>query len=130
MKRGNPKLVTGVSGNAAGRPIGSRNRLTNALIADLAASWEKHGRSVLERLRVDDPATYASLAVRLVPKVVQTAIELRTGPLDSHEMRAVRRLFDLIDAQRAVIPRPYLPVSKRTCGHDMRRKLMARIAKR
>jgi hypothetical protein len=98
-KRGNPNLVAGVSGNPAGRPVGSRNRLTNALVADLTASWEKHGPAVLERLRIDDPATYARLAVSLVPKDVQISVEQKTpGSLEPEAWAALRRVLDIIQA--------------------------------
>jgi hypothetical protein len=92
-------LVAGVSGNPAGRPLGSRNRLTSTLIADLTASWEKHGPGVLERLRVDDPATYARLAVSLVPKDVAITVE-KVDPilekLDVDAREALRELLGII----------------------------------
>jgi hypothetical protein len=103
-KRGNPNLVAGVSGNPAGRPLGSRNRLTNALVADLTASWEKHGPAVLERLRIDDPATYARLAVSLVPKDVQLTVE-KVDPilekLDADARAVLRELLLIIADTRA-----------------------------
>ena len=95
-KRGNPNLVAGVSGNPAGRPLGSRNRLTNALVADLTASWEKHGSCVLERLRIDDPATYARLAVSLVPKDVQLTVEKVDPILEKLDADARAVLRDLL----------------------------------
>jgi hypothetical protein len=103
-KRGNPNLVAGVSGNPAGRPLGSRNRLTHALVADLTASWEKHGSCVLERLRIDDPATYARLAVSLVPKDVQLTVE-KVDPilekLDEDARAVLRELLLIIADTRA-----------------------------
>ena len=103
-KRGNPNLVAGVSGNPAGRPLGSRNRLTHALVADLTASWEKHGPAVLERLRIDDPATYARLAASLVPKDVSITVE-KVDPilekLDPNARDALGELLTIIAATRA-----------------------------
>ena len=103
-KRGNPNLVAGVSGSPAGRPLGSRNRLTHALVADLTASWEKHGSCVLERLRIDDPATYARLAVSLVPKDVQLTVE-KVDPilekLDADARAVLRELLMIIANTRA-----------------------------
>ena len=103
-KRGNPNLVAGVSGNPAGRPLGSRNRLTHALVADLTASWEKHGPAVLERLRIDDPATYARLAASLVPKDVSITVE-KVDPilekLDADARAALGELLTIIANTRA-----------------------------
>jgi len=97
-------LVAGVSGNPAGRPLGSRNRLTNALVADLTASWEKHGPAVLERLRIDDPATYARLAASLVPKDVSITVE-KVDPilekLDPDAREALGELLTIIADTRA-----------------------------
>ena len=97
-------MVAGVSGNPAGRPLGSRNRLTNALVADLTASWEKHGSCVLERLRIDDPATYARLAVSLVPKDVQLTVE-KVDPilekLDADARAVLRELLLIIADTKA-----------------------------
>ena len=97
-------MVAGVSGNPAGRPLGSRNRLTHALVADLTASWEKHGPAVLERLRIDDPATYARLAASLVPKDVSITVE-KVDPilekLDPNARDALGELLTIIAATRA-----------------------------
>ena len=94
-------MVAGVSGNPAGRPLGSRNRLTHALVADLTASWEKHGSCGLERLRIDDPATL--LAVSLVPKDVQLTVE-KVDPilekLDADARDALRELLTIIAGAR------------------------------
>ena len=102
-KRGNPNLVAGVSGNPAGRPLGSRNRLTHALVADITASWEKHGPAVLERLRIDDPATYARLAASLVPKDVSITVE-KVDPilekLDPDARAVLGELLTIIAATR------------------------------
>ncbi len=37
----------GQSGNPAGRPVGSRNRLSEKFIADLAEHWQANGEAAL-----------------------------------------------------------------------------------
>ncbi len=54
-----------------GRPRGARNKLGEAFLQDLHADWEKHGRSVIERVRRDDPSAY----LRVVASVVRPASE-------------------------------------------------------
>ena len=53
---------------------------------------------MLAKVREQDPSTYLRVAFITIPKDVQIAIEQRSGPMDSNEMRNVRRLVDLIEA--------------------------------
>jgi len=105
--RGNPSLVKGVSGNPAGRPLGSRNRLTHAFLAAYTASFEKHGPAVLERLRIDDPATYVRLGAILVPKDVQVAIEDNTA-IAGEDRRLLLDLLDVVKRAGAEASSPEL----------------------
>jgi hypothetical protein len=70
-------------------------------MANLLDDWTKHGPAVLARVRQDDPSTYLRVAFNTIPKDVQIAIEQRNGPLDTNEMRLMRRLVDMIDACEA-----------------------------
>ena len=87
----------GQSGNSAGRPIGSRSKFSEAMVADFAADWNEHGAGVLERVRMTDPATYLRVAAVLVPKELNVAVEQKTpGGLDVDEWQILRRVVDLI----------------------------------
>lgn len=66
-------------------------------MANLLDDWTTHGAGVLAKVRAEDPSTYLRVAFSTIPKDVQIAIENR-GPMDSDEMRKVRRLVELIDA--------------------------------
>jgi|SRR5580692_6777147 hypothetical protein len=70
----------GQSGNPAGRSRRPRS-LTEALLEDFLASWERHGVSVLERVAKRDPAAFITAAVALVPI---------TAPLPSPASRSKR----------------------------------------
>ncbi|MEH2675249.1 hypothetical protein DXU07_39625 [Bradyrhizobium elkanii] len=52
-------------------------------------------------MRQDDPSTYLRVLFSIIPKDIAVSIEQRTGPLDSQEMRSMRRLVDLIHAAGA-----------------------------
>jgi len=87
----------GESGNPAGRPIGARQKISEALLADLHVVWEEHGVSVLQRLAVTDPGKLAQIAYGLLPRDVFISVEQRTpGNLDPDEWAILRRVIDLI----------------------------------
>lgn len=88
----------GQSGNPLGRPQGARARFSETAMAHLLDDWTANGPGVLARVRQDDPSTYLRVAFNTIPKDVQIAIEQRNGPLDTSEMRLMRRLVDMIDA--------------------------------
>jgi hypothetical protein len=48
-------------------------------------------------VRATEPATYLRVLFSIIPKDVAISIEQRSGPLDSNEMRAMRRLVEIID---------------------------------
>jgi hypothetical protein len=56
---------------------------------------------VLAKVRQEDPSTYLRVAFSIIPKDVAVSIEQRNGPLDSNEMRMLRRLVNMIDATGA-----------------------------
>lgn len=70
--------VKGVSGNPAGRPLGSRHKLSTRFIDNVHAAWEKRGVKALEKLHDDD---LVKVVLALVPKELKVEVE-RTVVLD------------------------------------------------
>ena len=62
-ERGNPHY--------AGRPKGSRNKINQAYIDAIAAEFEAHGVSALEKVRKEMPHVFLRLVAELLPKQVQ-----------------------------------------------------------
>jgi hypothetical protein len=56
------------TGNAAGRPKGSRNKLSEEFIAALCEDFELHGEAVIETVRKTKSAEYLKIVAALVPK--------------------------------------------------------------
>jgi hypothetical protein len=71
----------GQSGNPQGRPKGSRNKLTEAFIADLFDDWRAHGREAIAATREEKPAEYLKVVAGLAPK----KIEVKEDPLDAFD---------------------------------------------
>ena len=93
----------GQSGNPKGRPLSSRHKIAERLIADIGAKWEQHGESVLDRLALTDPKAFAQISYGILPReaflsVVDTRLP---GGLDPADWGV---LVQLIDAVRAALP--------------------------
>jgi len=60
----------GQSGNLAGRPKGSRNKLSEAFLHDLRDVWSRYGMQALEKVATEQPAKLLAAMVQLMPKDV------------------------------------------------------------
>lgn len=58
----------GQSGNPAGRPKGSKQRLSENFIAALCQDFETHGQTVINTVRAEKPADYLKIIASIVPK--------------------------------------------------------------
>jgi hypothetical protein len=56
------------TGNRAGRPKGSNDKLSKAFVAALADDFAKHGMAVIAKVRQKSPAIYLRIVADLVPK--------------------------------------------------------------
>ena len=68
----------GQSGNPAGRPRGSRNKLAEQFIADVHADWQEHGFEALEAARKTRPADYLKMVASIIPKDIKVSLETMT----------------------------------------------------
>ena len=62
------RFLPGQSGNPAGRPKGSRHRISEAFLGALADDFEAHGAGVIQHVRERDPAAYLNVVARVLPK--------------------------------------------------------------
>ena len=51
-----------------GRPLGSKNRLSEYFLHELADHFELHGREAIERVYEDRPGEYLRIIASLIPK--------------------------------------------------------------
>ena len=61
----------GVSGNPAGKPKGSRNRLAGRFFDDLYADWAKGGANAIRDLRDERPHEYVRAVIAALPKNIK-----------------------------------------------------------
>ena len=63
-----PPYQKGQSGNPAGRPMHSRQKLTEKFIDDLSKYYEVEGASLIKRVADEQPAMLLQVVARLLPK--------------------------------------------------------------
>ncbi len=107
QQRGIP-FAPGQSGNPAGRPKGSRNKLGEKFLDDLQALWSEEGADVLKEARKEKPMEFAKMVAGLLP----SELLIRKQPLsDMTEAEIDERLDALerfiLDARSSdTTPRP------------------------
>jgi hypothetical protein len=82
----------GQSGNPAGRPKGSRNKLSEAFLKALAEDFEANGKEVVEKVRAERPQDYLKIIVAVMP--TRTEIE---------KVVPARRACDMTDDELVAI---------------------------
>jgi Family of unknown function (DUF5681) len=68
----------GQSGNPAGRPKGSRNKLAENFVADAYQKWQQHGAGALDKMATSEPAKFCQMIASLLPKemhIKESALE-------------------------------------------------------
>jgi hypothetical protein len=66
----------GQSGNPAGRPKSSRNRLSEDFVRDLSDAWQRHGVQALDTVAIDDPSTFVRVIAQLMPRDVNLSVAI------------------------------------------------------
>ena len=78
--------------NPAGRPKGSRNKLSDAFLRALADDFEAHGKGVVEKVRTERPQDYLKIVASVMPKRMEV-----------EDVCPPRRAADLSDDSLAAI---------------------------
>ena len=87
------------SANPAGRPKGSRNKLSELFISEMCADFMENGTDVIKRVRTEDPSAYAKIIASILPKQVEVSEvgafgDMSEQQLDEFIALASRKLRD------------------------------------
>jgi hypothetical protein len=64
----------GISGNPAGRPVGSGTVFSQKFIRDFTVAWRERGIATMMELSVKNPSAFLMIASRLVPQQMQAEV--------------------------------------------------------
>lgn len=68
--RGRP-FKSGNNANPAGRPKGSRNKLSESFISALFDDFQEHGIAAIQKMRTEKPNEYVKVVASLIPAQFQ-----------------------------------------------------------
>ena len=89
----------GQSGNPAGRPRGSRNKLADDFITDAYEKWKEHGSQALEKMATSEPAKFCQMVASLLPK----EMHIKDAALEDMSIDEIRDALARIASIRTLI---------------------------
>ena len=85
----------GQSGNPAGRPKGSRVKISEAFIAAMSDDFAEHGSRVIERVRNEKPADYFKIIAGLLTKDVNIKVSNLDDLTDEQLLNKLNSLTEM-----------------------------------
>jgi hypothetical protein len=85
----------GQSGNPAGRPKGSRNKLSEDFVAALYDDFREHGSAAIAACRAEKPDVYLRVIAGILPKDVHLKVQSLDDLTDDQLMRKLASLTEM-----------------------------------
>jgi hypothetical protein len=104
LQRGTPTMTFGGSGSGKppGRPRGSRNALTEAVICAILRDFSKHGEKAVAEVRRKQPGAYLKICAWLVPREHKVEQMNTFEGLSTEQIRAyIAAIQDRLDRRAA-----------------------------
>jgi hypothetical protein len=76
----------GQSGNPAGRPKGSRVKLSEQFLSDVLVEWESHGAVAISDMREKNPGDFCKMVASLLPRDVNLNLTNDLSELSDDEL--------------------------------------------
>lgn len=89
----------GQSGNPAGRPKSSRNKLGEAFLEALHADFEQHGTDAIQQARLESPLGYIKVCASILPKDLNININPLEELTDEQLIERIRQLEDAVSRE-------------------------------
>lgn len=106
----------GQSGNPAGRPKGSRNKLGEAFIQAMYDDFQEHGADVIDKVRLEKPDQYLKVVASILPQQLNVRVsefdDLSEEQLDQR-IHALARALQLEAGTIAVAGREAAPQARK-----------------
>ena len=94
----------GTSGNPAGRPRGSRNKLSEDFVAALYDDFQDHGSAAIAACRAEKPDVYVRVIASLLPRDVSIKVQELDDLTDDQLMRKLATLTEMARPLLAKLP--------------------------
>jgi Family of unknown function (DUF5681) len=85
----------GTSGNPAGRPRGSRNKLAEDFVAALYDDFRDHGAAAIAACRAEKPDVYVRVIANLLPRDMTIKVQQLDDLTDDQLMRKLAVLIEM-----------------------------------
>jgi hypothetical protein len=94
----------GTSGNPAGRPRGSRNKLSEDFVAALYDDFQDHGSAAIAACRAEKPDVYVRVIAGLLPKDMTIKVQELDNLTDDQLLRKLAVLTEMARPLLAKLP--------------------------
>ena len=92
------RWLPGTSGNPAGRPISSRQKLGEAFLKDLLADWKQNGKDAIVKMRKKDAVAYCRVIASVLPREL---VFTETSEIDAMTPEEMSGLLQIIRQMKA-----------------------------
>jgi hypothetical protein len=82
-----------------GRPLGSRNRLTEVALQALGEHFAEHGAAAIDRVYREEPATYLKIVASLLPRQVMVEKVNPMSEMTDEEIEALEQHLAAVQAR-------------------------------